>query len=135
MLKVQLERRNNLPSHSVSLCTRTPKPTHSGVLHIFPLNQPHPPLAIYSTTLHLPFPPKIEGFKDQNREKPHRSTRGARRWFLQSDELHHPPLPNLEAFSQACNFLKSSLRQLESEVASPNTVDLETSVQNIDLNS
>ncbi|KAM1214417.1 hypothetical protein ACFX2I_010959 [Malus domestica] len=41
---------------------------------------------------------------------------------------------NLEAFCQACDCLKSSLRQLESAAASPSIVDLETSVQNIDMN-
>ncbi|KAJ7943070.1 Cyclin-D1-binding protein [Quillaja saponaria] len=39
----------------------------------------------------------------------------------------------LEAFQEACNRLRSSLRQLESELSSCNTVDLEAKVQSITL--
>lgn len=42
---------------------------------------------------------------------------------------------NLEAFIQACDFLKSSLRRLDSAVDCPTTVDLENRVQKIDLNN
>ncbi|KAL6193334.1 hypothetical protein ACLB2K_034418 [Fragaria x ananassa] len=42
---------------------------------------------------------------------------------------------NLEAFIQACDCLKSSLRRLDSAVDCPTTVDLENRVQKIDLNN
>lgn len=42
---------------------------------------------------------------------------------------------NLEAFCEACDCLKNSLRQLESALGCPSTVGLETRVQKIDLNN
>ncbi|XP_050374179.1 uncharacterized protein LOC126791750 [Argentina anserina] len=42
---------------------------------------------------------------------------------------------NLEAFIQACDCLKSSLRRLDSALDCPTTVDFETKVQKIDLNN
>lgn len=42
---------------------------------------------------------------------------------------------NLEAFCEACDCLKNSLRQLESALGCPSTVDLETRVQKIDFNN